>query len=98
MGTFSGYLAAHNFLLNQLGTENWIGSNVSGVEQSSIGKGAVIGNNVVLGANVKIENSIIFPDVHIPNKAIIKNAVVGSSPDESVIDKVYINENEKSIL
>lgn len=97
MGTLKGYMNVHQYLLKKNRIQNWIGKGVKGWKDARIGGNAVIGNNCEIGAGSEIRDSIIFPNVRIPAGAVIRNAIVGSTPEGDVIGKAYMNRFECEI-
>lgn len=74
-----GYVSENAEINDNVVIENpsFISDNVKVRKGSRIGPYTIIGRNSVLGENVRVRGSILFPNVLIENSSVIRNSIVG---------------------
>lgn len=94
IGRITSYLNVHQFLLDKENKNNHIGSNC--VIYGDLTK-SVIGNNVSIGRNTKINNSVILDNTHIGNDCQLNHCVIGEHAriqPQASLDYVVLGDNE----
>ncbi len=94
IGRITSYLNVHQFLLDKKNKTNHIGSECS--IHGSLSK-TVVGDNVFVGKNTEIKNSIILDNAHIDTDCILNHCVVGENSQiqpNAVLTYVVLGDNE----
>ncbi len=74
-----GYISKNADVNDNVAIEHpsFISDNVTVKKGSKIGPYTILGRNTVLGENVRVRGSILFPYVMAENSAVIRNSIVG---------------------
>ena len=94
IGRITSYLHVHQFLLNQKNKANHMGSNCT--IQGNLTK-TVVGDNVFIGKDTEIKNSIVLDNAKIETDCQLNHCVIGESAQvqsHSSLDYVVLGDNE----
>lgn len=94
IGRIKSYLDIHQFLLTKQQLDNYHGNNLNnkGMIQKS-----VLGNNVTIGDNSRVENCIILDNAVIEENVKLDYSIVGENShigESSILDTAVIGDNE----
>jgi len=94
IGRITSYLKIHKFLLDKQNKKNYIGLKCD--NQGTLEK-SVLGKNVLIGKNTKIQNSIILDHVTIEDHCQLDHCVIGEHAmvsSHNDLDYVVLGDNE----
>ena len=94
IGRITSYLHVHQFLLNEKNKDNHIGNNCE--NKGALSK-TVVGDDVVIGKNTEINNSIILDNARIKHHCQLNNCVIGENAiiePKSDLKYVVLGDNE----